>query len=199
VVSKQREIIYAVDMLQVDSKFALSARTEHTAYFETLADTLRSHYAVVKEATSQLREEMWMFFQPLRSLGDAEFRIGNATTVEMDLELTFKLRLFVYPHVTDDTELMASIRQTCIEIIDVHIQQGHLASTVIANTILSRMPSMVKYVDVLGINNNTNLQTLVRVNTDVLPSLKQRLAIAEDGTITTERALDLEFVTVDIE
>jgi len=146
-----------------------------------------------------LREEMWIFFQPLRSLGNAKFKLSGNKTVELDLGMSVSLRLYVYKHVIEDARTLTSIRSTVIDIIDAHVATGVVSSTVIANTILDLMPTLVKYVDVLGINGQEELQTLLGVEEDILANLKEQLVIAEDGTISTERALTLEFVDVAIE
>ena len=199
IIAKGRETVYAVDMLQVDNKLAQSQRPEHVTFFESLTAQLRTYFQVVQEAIPNLREEMWLYFHPLRSLGNAKFKTTGNNTIEMDLGLEISLKLYVFKHVIENADALTSIRNTVIDIIDEHVQTGSVSSTIIANTILAQMPGMVKYVDVMGINGQEELQTLIGVEGDILANLKEQLVLDADGTISTERALTLNFVDVDIE
>jgi hypothetical protein len=60
------------------------------------------------------------------------------------------------------------------------------------------MPDYIKHVDVLGINNSYSLQTLIRLDEDIQPSLDQQLYITDNGSYAIKKGIDIEFKDVEL-
>jgi hypothetical protein len=196
IIALDRQIIYMVDLIQVNKRLTLSAQPEHVIFFSNLSEQLNAYFEIISDAIPRLREEMHLYFKPLRSMGTAPFKIGDGISMVFDLELSITLKLYVYTHVREDASLMETIRESIIDIIDGAIEAGTVSTTAISAVIVEQMSDMVKHVDVLGINGQNDIQTLTSPDNDVIPSLKQELIIEDDGTIGVRRALDLQFVEV---
>lgn len=192
-----RDLQYHIDMTHVNKRLIHSENPAHEDYLSSIAEQLRTYYEIVQESRSQLIEETELYFRPLRSLGTSNFKISSVSSRVLDLELDMKFKLYVLPHVVEDARLLDSIRDTVIRIIDERVKDDVISITEISEDIRASMPQMVSHVDVLGINGETTLQTLLPVEDDVVPSLKQRLYIADDGTIDIERAVTIDYVTID--
>jgi hypothetical protein len=101
--------------------------------------------------------------------------------------------------VYEDDILLLQLRKQIVEIVDEHIESGgYVNCAEIANSIMKEMGGSVKYVDILGINGDRELQTMKSVDPAVRPHLKTRLVLLDDGiTIDSERGIGIETVIND--
>lgn len=195
-INKNRSVIYLVDTIQVDAKIALSQNPNHITYLNDIRETLRTYYEVVNNVTDELIENTALYFRPLRTIGYGSFGYGDDLTISLQLELTISLKIYVEEYILSDTTMVASIRSNILDIIDEHISTGTIELTAIVADILDTMSNDIKYVDIVGINNDATIQTLINTDNSVRPSLKRVLYVKEDGTIDLQRGLNLEFIKV---
>lgn len=198
IISKERDIIYYIDLLQVDRKLHYSTRSEHLEFYSELLDTLASNQSVIAELKPQLIEETWAYYVPLRSLGTATFKLDNLATTKIDLELSVKLKLYVQEHVISNQKLLRTLRDNVVNIVDNTVSSGIISIVEIADQIKEEAGGLITSVDVLGVNGDQTLQTLISVNDQVIPSLKTILTLNDAGEIITARDLELEFVEMDV-
>jgi hypothetical protein len=192
-IDKERGVNYSLDMIHLDRKLLLSQKVEHEDYLNQYTSLLRSYFEAVSSAKGRLIEETAVYFQPQRSLGVAKFRKNADAAINLDLELSVDLKLYVFQHVMDDSRLKQLIRDAIITIINDALSKGSISVTTIAEIIRTSIPHLVKFVDVKGVNGNIGLQTLIPMDPDVVPGLKQELVISDDGSISMQHALHLEF------
>lgn len=197
VLSKDRELVYHINMTQVDAKLLFSQQQEHVAYLDKLRTLLMTYFNTVKASSGELLENTRIYYQPVRSIGTGWFKRDDVSNVELPLEFTMSLKLYVYKFVTEDIQLMNLIRDGILTILDKHIQSGTISCTAITDDIRASMADNIKFVDVLGINGDNTLQTLISLDTDTCPHLKQLLSQDVDGTIVVTRGLTLEFVGIE--
>jgi len=198
IISKERGIIYRVDLLQIDRKLHYSSKPEHALFYDDILDTLNTYQEVINDLKPQLIEETFAYYTPLRSIGLSNFRLDNLTTTNIDLELSIKMKLYVQKHVVSDLKLLRSIRENVISIIDTTISSGVISIVDIAKEVKEQAGGLISSIDVLGINDQQTLQTLVSTDAEVIPSLKTILILNEAGEIVTSRDLELEFVEMDV-
>lgn len=198
IISKDREILYYVDMLQIDRKLNYSSRPEHADFYTDLISTLNTNQLVVAELKPQLIEETVAYYTPLRSLGVSEFKLNNLSAISLDLEMSMSLKLYVKRHVISNRKLINAIRENIINIVDTTIDSGVISLVAIAEQIKSEAEDLITSIDVVSMNNESTLQTLASVNDQVVPSLKTVLLLNDANEIITGRDLNLEFVGMDI-
>lgn len=196
IVTQDRQLVFHIDMLQFDAKLKYSRQQAHLTYLSSLNSLLMTYFAAVTASEGQLIENTKIYFRPIRSVGTGVFQRDNVSTIDLSLEFTMALRLYVYPFVIQDAQLTSLVRTGILNLIDKHIQSGTISCTAIVNDILSTMSDNIKFVDVLGINGIPSLQTLISLETDTCPHLKQLLVQDADGSIVVSRGLSLEFVAV---
>jgi hypothetical protein len=114
----------------------------------------------------------------------------------MPLDIEIKFRLHVTKDVYEDDILLIQLRKRIVEIVDNHIDSGgYVNCAEIGNTIMQEMGGSIKYVDILGINGDKDLQTMKAVSPEVRPHLKTKLVLLDDGvTIDSDRGIDIETV-----
>ena len=106
-----------------------------------------------------------------------------------------KFKLHVTYDAYEDDILLENMRETIIKIIDKAVDAGYVNCVEIARSIIAETDGAVKYVDVLGIDGDPDLQTMRPVSKNVRPHLKHILKLSTDGkTIDVDRGLELEAV-----
>ena len=209
--AKPRYLQYLVDMLQMDAKLAqVTVLKEDTrvgsnfgddgptaqTYPTSVVTVLRNHFDIIGKSRNTMFTNTRLFFEPIKSLGFADFNVGNGVIRELPLDVSMKFRLHVSKDVYEDDILLIQLKKQIVEIIDNHIDtNGYVNCAEIANAIKADMNGSIKHVDVLGVDGDPDLQTMKSENKEVHAHLAHRLKILDDGiTIDVERALDLEVV-----
>ena len=195
-VENPRQVQYLLNMLQIDAKLAETTVVKSTrSYPRNLVAIMRAHFANLGNIKNRLYTNTKLFFEPMRSIGYGQFYIDGDTTTEYPLDITMGFKLHVSAEIAEDNTMLDNLRRSVISIIDDHMAEGGCSMTTIAKLIKENSPDSVRYVDVLGINGDTNLQTMRCVDPEVRPHLKHTLELEDDGvTITLQRGLTLEFV-----
>ena len=209
-----RYIQYLVDMMQLDAKLAQVNVTQEdkdvgsnfgddgstsNKYPSTVVEVLRTHFDNVGTARDSMFTNSRLFFEPVRSLGYANFNVGNGNIRLLPLDISIKFRLHVTKDVYEDDILLIQLRKRIVEIVDNHIDAGgYVNCAEIANSIMQEMGGSIRYVDILGINGDKDLQTMKSDDPEVRPHLKTKLVLLDDGiTITSERGIEVETVIND--
>lgn len=207
---KDRFIQYTIDMLQMDAKLGrVTTVKEDTTlgsnfgddgpkahrYPTTVVSVLRTHFDNVGRARNTMFTNTRLFFEPVKSLGYADFNVGNNEIRELPLDITMKFRLHVTYDAYEDDILLENMRSEIIKIIDRSINEGYVNCAEIARKIIDETDGAVKYVDILGINGDQDLQTMRPVEKNVRPHLKHILVVGSDGaTIDVDRGLTIDAV-----
>ena len=191
------EIVYLVQMIHLDAKLMMGTVSAYSDYPEPTRDLLRSYFTTTMDvATNQLMERTRLFFEPLRSLGYGTYKNAAGQSLEMSLDITIAFRVYVAAASVSDSELIDLVKSTIVSIIDEQISEGTVSCIEIAKLLQAKMPDTIEMVDILGINGDSNLQTLIFSDTFTRPHLKHQLELLEDGTIDISRGLNLEVVSV---
>jgi len=186
--------IYLIEMLHLDAKLLASTTTSYRNYPEETCGVLRSYFQTTRTVKDQLMENTRLFFEPLRSIGNGSYKNAAGQTVEMSLDITMKLRVYVSQAAASDSQLMDLLKVKIVSIIDKQIFSGTVNCADIAQILQEEVPDTVQYVDILGINDDPDLQTLIFADEHVRPHLKHELVLLEDGTVDVNRGLHLEIV-----
>ena len=198
--TKPRHIQYMVDMLQLDAKLAFTtANSNDRTYPDSLVSVMESHFARLGNARNQLFTNTRLFFSPVKSIGKSEFAIGDGNTLSLPLDVSLKFRLRISQDTAEDGTTMDTIREQIIAIVDDYIDKNGIINCVeIARLIRDNLSETVLWVDVLGIDGDSSLQTMKSINPEAVPHLKHVLTLLDDGkTIAVERGLELELVVQD--
>ena len=196
IVAKERALTYGVDMIHCDYKLSLSEDAEYSNYIEDVRELLRAYFNELKAITPTLLARTKLYFSPIRTFGHAEFRGSNGSTQMLPVQFSVEFGLQIESYVKNDTLSQKTIRQIIIGIIDQDTKDGILNLAETAKSISKELSDNVLYVDVLGLNGNKVQQTMIPVNEDTYPQLKQILVLYEDNTIHVDRALDLDWYVI---
>lgn len=191
---KERKIIYHVNMIHCDYKPIESDQKDHKLYKEDIQELLRSYFNTLENTRPLLLERTNLYFSPIKSLGYGDFKGSNGAVISMPVELSVGLRIYISNTTAGSQDSKDLIKANIIQIIEDHITSGNISCTVLAETIRQSMSDTVLYVDVLGINGNQDVQTLISLDpSQSAVRLKSILVLNEDNTISVEKDVNIEW------
>jgi hypothetical protein len=186
---------YYINALMVDARLYLSEHPTQKTYREKLTKVLESYFTTVRTAIDKLLERDFMYFRPLRTMGNAKFYIGDGAVINMALNMKFKFKCHVAGSIVADTAMQQVIKEAIIAIVEPLIKVSPISLTDIANQVKAKIDS-IESIDVLGINDTVDLQTISIDDNSVQPSISQELYLTESGTLAVQKAVDIEFVSI---
>lgn len=192
-VVEERIIKYYIQSLVVNAKLYVSDSQISKSYREELPRILESYFSTIRVATDNLLERDRIYFKPLRTLGSAEFEIGDSVSIRLPLDLSLRFKVYLDAEAYSNQELQDNITEQFIQEIENALTSKRISLTDIANTFKGKV-SHIESIDVLGINDEIDLQTLVLNDNSVLPSIRQQLYITRDNQINIRKDINIEFV-----
>lgn len=194
IVLADRVQVYLINALMVDAKLYLSEHPTNIEYRKKLTSDLETYFDVLRDASTLLLERDLLYFRPIRTMGTASFNIGNDVVINMPLNMRIKIRCHVSSSVASDIAIKETIRNSIITIIEPAIENKYISLTEIATNIKERI-DYIESVDVLGINGDTQLQTISIIDNSVQPSIAQELYLTKDNLLAIKKAIDVEFIS----
>jgi len=195
ITGKRNEVFY-VDKILTDAKLYYLTGFSSMNYTKIVGDLLETYCTVTATLKSQLLENTEVYYQPIRSLGNANFLIDGTTTVSLPLELTLQLKIYVFDFVYENAILLERISKTCITLVGKALEQSPFSLTDISNIIKKKLPEYIKYIDVLGIDNNITLQTIISSEDNTFPIIKRVLELDSEENIIMTKALKIEYISI---
>ena len=190
----KRTTYFQTEMLFVDYKLTRAYGVEYDEYRKGIAQSINSYFTAISSARPKLLEETKLFFEPLRSIGYSKFRVSDEIIIDADLEMTIGFKLFVEKYVAEDLNLQAVIKESIITIVDKYVSNSRFSLVELGNLITAAMDEYIVSIDIYGINGSQTLQTLMQIDDSVVPHLKQKLFLDDDGSIQIDRGVDITFV-----
>ena len=196
--NSKRELQYLINMCQFDAKLDETSRSKETVmHFDSITSRMRTHFLNLAGVKTCLYTNTKLYFEPLRSLGNAEFFIAGSETKTLPLDVSMSFRLHVTNDVLETESIKSNLEESIINLIDDYLASNALDMVAIAQKIKENNSDLVKHVDVLGINGDPTLQTMRCAEEAARPHLKHTLEVLDDGkTIDLSRGLTLDFVAI---
>jgi hypothetical protein len=197
ILKQDRSVQYMIDILHIDNKIYVSENIIQHTFRTNLPGTLENIFDFLRTTHNILGELMQLYFKPTKTFGYGKFHIGDHVTLTLPLNMNFKLVYYVPKYVLNNQVLRKTIEDTSIRIVENNIRTQDINMTALAYTLKDAMPDYIQHIDVLGINNDSNCQTLIRLDEDIQPSLSQTLYLTEDRLFAVKKGLNIEFKDAD--
>lgn len=191
-----REILYGINTIQCDYKLRLSEDAEYIDYLDSIRDLIRSYLYELKAITPSLLARTKLYFTPIRTFGSSEFKGSSSETTVRPVQCSIELGLHIESYVHNSVTRKRIIRDEVVEYILKDIKDGTINLSVLAKTLMKELSDDIVFVDVLGINGDKTLQTLIPAREDCYPQLKQILVLHDDGTIHADHDLVLDWYVI---
>ena len=194
--SNGRSLIYHVNMIHCDYKLTMSDDADYVNYVSDIRELLRSYFNELNTVSPSLLARTKLYFAPIRTFGNAQFKSNGGTEITLPLEFSIGLGLHVESYVDGSDLNKETIKNTILNLIDKRLKEGYLNLALLARDIMNGLSDNIICVDVLGIDGDSSLQTMLPVSEDCYPQLKQVLVLNDDGSIHTTRRLDLTWSVI---
>lgn len=189
----ERILEYLIQAMLIDYKLYLSEYPIHQEYCKSITKTLESYFVTIRDSSDRLLERDSIYFRPTRTLGSAEFSIGDGVTRTLPLDMTFSFRLHCETAVKNNLDIQNIIKENVLTLIEPLIAARTISLTNIADIITNSI-TYVTATDVLGINGDIDLQTIAIADDSVQPSIAQELYLTKDDKISIRKSIYIDFV-----
>lgn len=201
----ERKMKYCLNMIHIASKIKYQPRRwpmENESTINVLQSTIRGHCAQLETLQDRLLEGTEVYYQPRRSFGKALCWGTTSYPKYYNLEISIALRLHIVRRLQSELQYgsrsaestLDSIREDVIVMVDEMLSKGYCSLVELGKQITTQFTGLVTSVDLLGINGDSNLQTLKPVDKEVNLSLKTEVIAESKSVLSTDRALRIEFV-----
>ena len=196
ILCEDRKEIFYVDKLHLDAKIFKTTGLATLNYKKMCLDLLAEYVTITANLKQQLVENTSIYYKPIKSLGYGTFLVNDNANTSLPLELSVELKIYIYDYVYSDLDILEKIKTESISILEQSLRTNELSIVEVAETIRNYMPDYIKYVDVLGVNSNINIQTLVNTTDQTCPILKRKLYLNDESNIKIEKDLQITFVSI---
>ena len=192
----KRKLIYGINTIQCDYKLRLSEDASYIHYLDDIRELIRAYLLELKAITPSLLARTKLYFSPIRTFGNDDFKGSSGESRVLPVQCSMELGLHIESYVSNSVTKKQIIRDEIINLILKDVKDGTINMSELAKTIMSELNDDIVCADVLGINGDKTLQTLIPVHEDCYPQLKQILTIHDDGTIHMDHDLILDWYVI---
>lgn len=196
IVNSERELTYYIDSIQFDGRLYASEHPTDVKYANDLRAALKSYVDTVVELGRDLSEQTKTYFLPTRTMGTATFSVGDGTTVQYDLGLSFKIKYYVTEAIRKDEARLALITKVTEDTITEEVAKQVISTTEMTRVLKNALGDMIVSIDTLGINGVNNLQTLISAEDNDTTAVALKLVVNADGTLSLKKDIEIQWSTV---
>ena len=197
VVVVDKELAYYIDMLFIDAKIFFSSRQTELDFQNSIYETLSGYMTAIRDVKDELLERTKMYFKVVKSIGTAKINVGDGITHTEDIEMSFRIVCYVPSYVKQNADIQANITDMTCAAIESAINSKTISMLDIFESVKSKMSDYIDHFDLLGINDDVNLQTFVILDEDSQPSIRRTLVLTEDKVISLKKQIDISFVALE--
>ena len=208
-VSSARTYEYYINAIQLDARAYLGSEVDANTLRKSITDMVNTYAMVVDTYRPELLENTHLYYQPKRSIGNANFSVGNDIIKALPLQIATEFTLTVKSFVYEDDNLRALIENKILEYVTAQIEESVLSSTAISKLIMENLNEYVDAVAVSGFNTKEDLsealttdekfdayqtQVLKVVDSDAKCSIRRMVYVDDRKLLATKRGLTINFV-----
>lgn len=189
-----RVLDYTVELPCYDYRY-------HEVYPEfhaKLADNLKSYHSSVREIDQNILENTKCFFRPNTTVGKANFKLNNLVTVASDLNLSFAFNCYVTDVIFKDDDLLKLIKKKITDIVEDSLDDKVISLTGISGKIRMELSDYISSIDVVSMNGDPSIQTLVNTEIDKIPVLNSLIKVTDDDNFEFEPDIQIVFKQLDL-
>ena len=204
-----RSYEYYVNAIQLDARAYLGSDIDTNSLRKSISDMINTYAQVVDIYRPELLENTHLYYQPKRSIGYANFSVGNDVIKALPLQLATEFTLTVKSFVYEDDNLRELIEGKILEYVTEQIEDSVLSSTAISKRIMDNLSEYVDAVAVSGFNTKEDLsgaltteekfnayqtQVIKVVDDDAKCSIRRIVYVDDRKLLATKRGLTINFV-----
>lgn len=197
IISTTKNNVYLVTIPQFDRRLYVSEAQVDIDYAKVIPNKFTEKAHVLDPVRDQLLERTDLYYRPFRTLGNADFLVGNTSTVSMDLSISLSIKIYVPTAIYSKTSIRSTMESTTLYIITNYLQSTDVISvTELAHLLTESFQDNAISVNISGFDNVCGQQTMKIDTHDVLPSVAYKLELQEDNRIVLIPDIKIEFDTI---
>ena len=180
------------------SAYEYSRQLVTTDFLILLSADLAAYYSTIREMNNAILENTNIYFRPVITTGAGRYRIDNTTIIESSLELKFVFNCYVSQATLNSTVMIEAITTKIADITTSHLSDEIISLTLIAADIKSQLSTYINSIDVVSLNGDNYIQTLMNIDVDKSPKLGMKLAVGTDSRLAYVPEITINFNALDV-
>lgn len=185
---------FTIDLSCYDYKH----RVTITDFLIKLSSELGSYYDTVREMDQSVLENTQIFFKPIATSGRGRFKLNNLITTTSSLGLSFEFNCYVSQATLNDTKILNMIDSKVVSIIKSHLLDPIFSAIVITSDIKEQLSDYINSIDLVSMNDESSIQTLVNIETEKLPQIATQLVPNQDNRLMLVPKVTINYKPLDI-
>lgn len=187
-----REIITNIDTFLISYKHKIDTNFN----YNDLISTLYSYLESIREYRLNLYGNTLCYFKPISTLGKGVFYRDNDKTIDLNLNIKVGFKIYVSIEVINDDHLISVLSDNIRSIVKSYLENKIVSLYQLADQIKMNFNEYIKAIDIKGINDDINLQTIIKANDDYDLVINKILTIDNDKNIILEDDIELEYIPI---
>lgn len=188
---------YYTTCMFIDAKVFYSDRNTETEFQANLYTELESYFETIRKMQDQLLERTNIYFRCVRSTGYATISRGDGVIDKQNIEMSFRIVCYVPSYVKQSEKIQNQITEMTCAAIEESIDSKTISMLDIFKDVKSKMSDYIDHFDLLGINDDTKLQTFVILDDDSQPSVSRKLELTNDNVLSLNKQINIQYVALD--
>lgn len=188
-----------VDMVFVDGMYYFSQNPNHISYRTEIRGTIVGWVTqALASIQDLLLEQTKIYFYPRKSIGSTKIKIQDDTETNISAMQSFTVDIYVTSKVYADTRTREQLRVKTVTVLDSMVRMTKIAISDIVSTLKTTYGTDCLGVRVSGLGGDRNLEVLALASDDQRLTLKKILMVSEDGVLTVQEDVTVNFIEMAI-
>jgi hypothetical protein len=190
-----RGIVRQIDLMLIEGVYWFANDTTTISYRNYLTSTVVSE--LINDLTNiqkQLLEETRIYYYPKTTLGTIDVMVGSGVVQAIKAGQSFSVVLYVPGTVYADMDLRRKLEATTVQVINNSLQSKVVSLDSVTSDLRAQYGEDVISVQLTGLGGSGNLQAFTVIDDSARCSIRKRLSVLGDNSLTVEEDVTVTFV-----
>ncbi len=185
---------YTIDLSTFDYRNHKVTKNFH----KKVAGAMSDCYPNIRIMDENILENTKAYFKPITTLGETTYKLNNNVSKTDKLDLGFKFKIMVKQSVFSNAKLIKDMTKKVERIVSTSLADKIISLTAITNTITEQLGDYIESIDIIDLNGDTSVQTLVNTDVDKSPCLGKKLKLDDSGEMKFVNDVEIDFQPLDM-
>lgn len=195
IIKEDRVSEYLINAPIFDGKLFISEHPLQVNFAKSLISMFEANFQIIRDAKGYVTERTNVYFKPSRTMGQIKYLADDGLEITLPLDLTMGFKAHVDRVVTTTPDIKKSILASAVSVINEKLKDDIISQTEMSKAIKSRV-AYIESIDILGIEGDVSLQTLINTDTSAQPSLRKMLTLSDDKKLILTENLTFDFTSL---
>jgi len=187
-----------LDLVLMDYKHYLATREDHVEYRRDVIATMDKWITQDLENIDKvLLEQTRLFFRPKKNIGRVLVLLKDGIEDYIDILQSFHVKYYVGNAAYNDIRIRQNIEYRTIEIISSVLESSTVTISEMIIQLQKEFDRSIRSVSITGLGGAHNLDMVTITEAGTSLALKKKLTQQEDGHLTVEEDVMIEFIDIE--